>query len=30
VVVALVGWGEEHDDALRSFSAIAKTNPRLK
>jgi hypothetical protein len=30
VVVALVGWGEEHDLALRSFNAIARTNPRLK
>ncbi len=30
VVVALVGFGEEHDLALRNFSEIARTNERLK
>lgn len=30
VVVALVGFGEEHDLALRNFSEIARANDRLK
>jgi uncharacterized protein YegL len=30
VVIALVGYGTEHDDALRSYQKIAETNKRIR